>query len=367
MYTLSLEIINACNLNCKYCYLGEKKNKKMMEDIAKSAMDIAIHESKKQSDKTLIVYFIGGEPLLAFDLLKFCVGYILEKCDNNGLIALFSTTTNGTLLDQEKVNFLIKHNFDLKISIDGTEDSHDLNRKYYNHQGSYKDIVSKLPLIREYEKATGKLCHGANVITPSNCSLLYENMRHLSDMGFKIVESAIDIYSEWSEEHFCSACNQMEKAFAYYSGIKSKGEKVFWKYFEDRIENLYTAVNFFGCKAGLISIYITADGNIYPCTEIDGEVMIGNVAEGLNVDKIRSFMRCNHSKNDACMKCPEINHCKACGCIMNNYEVNKDFYKPVAINCKMTKFIFHLLRNKLSPSQQRAFERYYQKRSVTHA
>ena len=26
MYTLSLEIINKCNLNCTYCYLGEKKN-----------------------------------------------------------------------------------------------------------------------------------------------------------------------------------------------------------------------------------------------------------------------------------------------------------------------------------------------------
>ncbi len=25
MYTLSLEIINKCNLNCTYCYLGEKK------------------------------------------------------------------------------------------------------------------------------------------------------------------------------------------------------------------------------------------------------------------------------------------------------------------------------------------------------
>ena len=25
MYTLSLEIINKCNLNCTYCYLGEKE------------------------------------------------------------------------------------------------------------------------------------------------------------------------------------------------------------------------------------------------------------------------------------------------------------------------------------------------------
>lgn len=367
MYTLSLEIINECNLNCKYCYLGEKKNKKMTEDTAKSAMDIAIHEAKKQNDKSLIVYFIGGEPVLAFDLLKFCVEYTIKKCHENGLTPSFSTTTNGTLLDRDKINFLIKHTFDLKISIDGIEDSHDLNRKYYNNQGSYKDILSKLPLIWEYEKATGKICHAANVITPNNCNLFYDNIRHLTDIGFRIVESAVDIYSEWSEENFDVICKQMEEAFANYCGRKSKGEKISWKYFEDRIENLYTSVVFFGCKAGLISIYVTAEGNIYPCTEIDENVMIGNVFEGLDVGRIRSFVRCNHSENDECINCPEVSHCKACGCIMNNYELNKDFYKPIEISCKMTKFIFQLLRSKLSSSQQAAFEKFYQKRSAMNA
>lgn len=34
MYTLSLEIINKCNLNCTYCYLGEKKNTYMSLETA---------------------------------------------------------------------------------------------------------------------------------------------------------------------------------------------------------------------------------------------------------------------------------------------------------------------------------------------
>lgn len=57
MYTLSLEIINKCNLDCTYCYLGEKKNTYMSVESAKKAVDIAVHEAQKQYDKTLIVYF----------------------------------------------------------------------------------------------------------------------------------------------------------------------------------------------------------------------------------------------------------------------------------------------------------------------
>ena len=68
MYTLSLEIINKCNLNCTYCYLGEKKNTYMSLETAQKAIDIAVHEANKQYDRTLMVYFIGGEPLMAFKI-----------------------------------------------------------------------------------------------------------------------------------------------------------------------------------------------------------------------------------------------------------------------------------------------------------
>ena len=71
MYTLSLEIINKCNLNCTYCYLGEKKNTYMSLETAQKAIDIAVHEANKQYDRTLMVYFIGGEPLICYCSLWF--------------------------------------------------------------------------------------------------------------------------------------------------------------------------------------------------------------------------------------------------------------------------------------------------------
>lgn len=86
MYTLSLEVINKCNLNCSYCYLGEKKNTYMSIETAKKAINIAVHEAKKQYDRTLTVYFIGGEPLMAYDTVLLTQN-IQSSCDhdNTGL------------------------------------------------------------------------------------------------------------------------------------------------------------------------------------------------------------------------------------------------------------------------------------------
>lgn len=89
MYNLSLEIINDCNLNCSYCYLGDKKGMIMDYNIAKASIDMAVHEAKKQYDKSLHVYFIGGEPLLIFKHMKELVKYIKKVCKDNNLNFFF--------------------------------------------------------------------------------------------------------------------------------------------------------------------------------------------------------------------------------------------------------------------------------------
>lgn len=49
MYTLSLEIINKCNLNCTYCYLGEKKNTYMSLETAQKARRIFMNDVKLEN------------------------------------------------------------------------------------------------------------------------------------------------------------------------------------------------------------------------------------------------------------------------------------------------------------------------------
>lgn len=145
MYTLSLEIINKCNLNCTYCYLGEKKNTYMSLETAQKAIDIAVHEANKQHDRTLMVYFIGGEPLMAFNLMKDVVDYAKKKCQETNLICKFSTTINGTLVTDEVIDFFVENTFEVKVSLDGPEYVQNLNRRDYKKEIEDALIAGRMP------------------------------------------------------------------------------------------------------------------------------------------------------------------------------------------------------------------------------
>lgn len=54
---------------------GREENTYMSLETAQKIIDIAVHEANKQHDRTLMVYFIGGEPLMAFNLMKDAVDY----------------------------------------------------------------------------------------------------------------------------------------------------------------------------------------------------------------------------------------------------------------------------------------------------
>lgn len=225
MYTLSLEIINKCNLNCTYCYLGEKKNTYMSVESAKKAVDIAVHEAQKQYDKTLIVYFIGGEPLMAFETMKSIVDYANGIGEKNGLKVKFSTTINGTLITRENVELFIKNDFEIKVSIDGPQFVHDLNRHDYVGNGSYNRIMERLPYLREYEEKTGKTVAYAHVVTKNNYQFFEQSFRFLLDLKADKIESGIDYYCQWEPSEILELKEQIRRTFNLFKEeVKKRGK-----------------------------------------------------------------------------------------------------------------------------------------------
>ena len=290
MYTLSLEIINKCNLNCTYCYLGEKKNTYMSLETAQKAIDIAVHEANKQHDRTLMVYFIGGEPLMAFNLMKDVVDYAKKKCQETNLICKFSTTINGTLVTDEVIDFFVENTFEVKVSLDGPEYVQNLNRRDYAGTGSFEKIMKNLPLLRKYEQETGNQISVASVVTSNNYQYYAESFQFLLDLGIKKLESGIDYYCSWSDEQIQGLREQIEKVFGLYKAhIQKNQEVIFWNLWEQYLKSFLIPCPFYACKAGLTTCYVTTDGGIYTCAELP-EFKIGSVEAGLDVPRIREII-----------------------------------------------------------------------------
>ena len=61
-------------------------------------------------------------------------------------------TTNGTLMTEEVIEFLVKHEFNLMISLDGDKKSHDINRRFKSGKGSFDVILKNLSRLKAYNE-----------------------------------------------------------------------------------------------------------------------------------------------------------------------------------------------------------------------
>lgn len=145
---LVLGITERCNLCCSYCCFSGKfegqrthSQKTMSWEIAEKAISYFL-ENDQTGDGTCPITFYGGEPLLEFELLKRCVKYAENKAATLGKEVLFSMTTNGTLLNDETVDYLVEHDFFTVISLDGPKTAHDRYRVFPNRNGSF-DLIEK--------------------------------------------------------------------------------------------------------------------------------------------------------------------------------------------------------------------------------
>ena len=100
------------------------------------------------SNQIITIGFFGGEPLLCYDLIKRIIDYSNKNIKNNGSIK-FSITTNGLLLNKDRLEYLKSQNVDLCISIDGNEEIHNLNRIYLNGRGSFNQVLKNVLLTKK--------------------------------------------------------------------------------------------------------------------------------------------------------------------------------------------------------------------------
>ena len=149
---LTLQVTQQCNLRCEYCtYSGiynrnrTHSSKRMSWEVAKKSIDFFLKRNIAISE--IVIGFYGGEPLLEFDLIKKCVKYAKQQVEGKTIV--FNMTTNGTLLNDEIVDFLVEHDFKLSISLDGSKSEHDKNRKFLNGQGSFDIIINNIQRIKQ--------------------------------------------------------------------------------------------------------------------------------------------------------------------------------------------------------------------------
>lgn len=304
--SLALDISGQCNLRCAYCaeHATLPERAMMPQKIRQRSVDVVFEWSPKES--RVSIHLGSGEALLHPSFVREIGMRARRLAQIQGKPLELYLTTNGTLLNDAIMSWLVNDGWNVKISIDGGASIHDLYRMDKNGKGTFhkikhavKTLAEKMP---EYFSTTSVLCHGTD---PKE--VFYE----IASMGVRKIELvpvATTSPSPFSlREDDLAAYHDF--IFDYAERI-ARGEKLPTHIrFHKRLQKVLGYGNTrIPCGAGRNFIAVGHDGGIYPCFRFVGasQYIIGELDSGINQEHAKWFGNLPgrpYEKRDVCRNC----------------------------------------------------------------
>ncbi len=338
---LCLHIAHDCNLRCKYCFASTGDfgtgRKLMPPEVAKAAIDYVINRSL--SRRNIEIDFFGGEPLMGFDTVKETVEYAKEQAEKHGKHFRFTITTNGVLLDDEKIDYINKEMSNVVLSLDGRKEINDAMRPAANGKGSYDIILPKFKkLVDKRDKSKDYFVRGT--FTRDNLDFA-EDVLHIAECGFSelSVEPVVtepEMPYALREEDYETICKEYERLAEI---MKERKDFRFFHFMVDLDQGPCVIKRVRGCGAGYEYAAVSPEGDVYPCHQFVGkpEYKMGNVLEESFDDEIsKTFVKENIFTRKACSECWAKFYCSG-GCSAANVNMNGDISVPYEYACKLER------------------------------
>ena len=340
---MCLNIAHDCQLRCKYCFASTgdfgKGRKLMSLETGKHAIDFLLENSGDRPN--LELDFFGGEPLMNFKVVKQIVEYARSREKEFNKKFRFTITTNGLLLDDEKIDFINREMSNVVLSIDGRKEVNDYFRVLPNGQGCYDMIMPKYKKL--VEGRGDKEYYVRGTFTNRN--------KDFSNDVFALYEAGFDQISVepvvGDSDEYALTMNDLPEIFKEYEGLADRiieneknGRKFnFFHFMIDLDQGPCAIKRLRGCGCGNDYVAITPDGDIFPCHQFVGidEYKMGNIDEGtFDQEMKKEFASAHVYSKPECRECWAKFYCSG-GCNANNYQYEGDIRKAHKISCELEK------------------------------
>lgn len=147
-------LTHRCNHGCQYCHSSivgmERYETDMSIEVARRGVDMAFQTTAGG----ITIEFQGGEPTANWETLQFIVDYAREKNETAKKALSFALVTNLSLMDDERLAFLLDRRVQMCTSLDGPEDLHNRIR-VYKGGNSHEMVLAWMKKINERYKELG--------------------------------------------------------------------------------------------------------------------------------------------------------------------------------------------------------------------
>lgn len=344
---MCLHIAHDCNLRCKYCfadsgeYMGHRQL--MSAEVGRAAIDYLIQYSHGRHN--LELDFFGGEPLMNFDVVKEIVSYARSMEKEHDKLFRFTITTNGLLLDDDKIDFINAEMSNVVLSIDGRPEVNDRVRSRVDGSGCYAGIMPKFQRLVERRRG-GKFdqYYVRGTFTQYNKDFA-NDVLHLNDMGF----DQISVEPVVADPKAPYALTEVDfpAVFAEYERLAqimieragTPKDFNFFHFMMDLDQGPCAIKRLRGCGCGNEYVAITPSGEVYPCHQFVGheDWKMGNVFDrSLDEARKKQFAAATVYGKEDCKNCWAKFYCSG-GCNANSMQYSGDVLKPHKLSCELEK------------------------------
>lgn len=280
----AIRITERCNFSCQYCYVaGERKatiDIKTVENIIKKLFAYNHHSTH--------FGWIGGEPLLMPDKYFEEIINLSNKHNLKRLKVSHSIETNGSLLTEDRREFLQKLGFKIGISYDGIKKIHDQLRRTNHGDKTHYAIIKNL---LEANKLVGTI----SVLTSlshNHESEIYQELTSLTKSASLNLYTPCGNSLTRTDTLLPSKGQARDLLLKFYELWRGDKNSFQLNPFSEIVKSFFIGNNNI-CEYSVISCYrilgINVDGTIYPCLRSVHlpETSMGNI----NIDEIEKVLQ----------------------------------------------------------------------------
>ncbi len=340
--SMCLNVAHDCNLRCEYCFAqtGDfgKERCVMPPETGKKAIDFLIEKSANRENIELD--FFGGEPLMAWDTVVETVNYARSIEKQHGKNFRFTITTNGVLLDDEKIDYINREMSNVVLSLDGRRGVTDRIRRTLNGKSVYDVIVPKFQ--RLVERRGDKDYYVRATFTKYNLDFT-EDVLHLRDLGFEQLSAEPVVTDE--KEPYALTMADLPRIFEEYDTLckvmanRTDKKFNFFHFMVDLDQGPCAIKRLRGCGCGNDYVAVDPHGNIFPCHQFVGidKWKMGNLNDGTFDDEIKTYFAKTHLySKQGCRDCWAKFYCSG-GCNANSFIYEGDCRKPHELSCELQR------------------------------
>lgn len=336
-----------CNLNCRYCFEGDKG----IYDMSKDTINQFEEYIKLNDIKRFAVRFFGGEPTLKVDLIEYIINDFKRVFPKeNGYKITYNMFTNAVNINDKLFKLIGENHIGCFISLDGCKLMHDKNRIFNNGKGSY-DIV-----LKNAQKLQKEI--GAKVVIRSVYDIGIDDVTLISlvDECYKNGFDMVSIEIPWVSNDSNLALNQ-KKLERFKLLIREYTDECLKRLYNNDFSLVSLHEIFkhtsrflfkqqklepFSCLVGKATMAIAVNGDLYPCHSFVGNknFKLGNIKEGITNKQLKStFENYSSETQEGCCECPIKYYCSK-RCLADSLWFNNDLNKINPLRCEIEKEFF---------------------------